>query len=297
MPNFSVKTVDRVSDIMSKLLPIIGEVPISEMTPSFLSRLRSKLIMEKVLVGKNGGKIKNSSVNRWLGMVTTVLNFSVGHQRIAYNPSVGFKKLKEISEEMDYWTKKECSEFLRFADKKYPSGSERRWVYCAYLLVLNTGLRAGELWGLKEADLKDEGCILVERQWLDRKNKFTPTKGKKGRKVPYPDSVQAEIEEMLAFREEGGVFKTLFFNSIGNPVDHPNFMRRNFRKDVIESEVREIRFHDLRHTALTLMVAGGLDIRTVQEIAGHSDIKTTMRYVHLLGESIKNAAKIHSIGI
>jgi site-specific recombinase XerD len=51
----------------------------------------------------------------------------------------------------------------------------------------------------------------------------------------------------------------------------------------------------LRHTAITLLIAAGIDLKTVQEIAGHKDIKTTMGYTHLLAERIKHVAQNFSI--
>jgi site-specific recombinase XerD len=56
-----------------------------------------------------------------------------------------------------------------------------------------------------------------------------------------------------------------------------------------------IRFHDLRHTALTLMVESGINLKVVQSIGGHADIKTTRKYVHLLGDSIEKVAKNFSL--
>ncbi|MBA2404308.1 MAG: tyrosine-type recombinase/integrase [Bdellovibrionales bacterium] len=50
--------------------------------------------------------------------------------------------------------------------------------------------------------------------------------------------------------------------------------------------LRRIRYHDLRHTALTLLVKKGVLLPIVQKIAGHKDIKTTMKYVHVLGKDI-----------
>jgi site-specific recombinase XerD len=56
-----------------------------------------------------------------------------------------------------------------------------------------------------------------------------------------------------------------------------------------------IRFHDMRHTATTILIASGVDLKTVQSICGHEDIKTTMNYVHLIGDRIKEVARTFSI--
>ncbi len=66
-------------------------------------------------------------------------------------------------------------------------------------------------------------------------------------------------------------------------------MRSFFEVDVRESGVRRIRFHDMRHTAATLMLASGVQLNTVKEICAHASITTTMGYVHLLADSVKEA--------
>jgi integrase len=85
-----------------------------------------------------------------------------------------------------------------------------------------------------------------------------------------------------------------FVTEEGNPVGHDNFQRR-FQKDLELWGGKAIRFHDLRHTAATLLISSGIDLRTVQEIFGHEDITTTMNYTHLIGDNIKKVADLFSI--
>lgn len=79
-------------------------------------------------------------------------------------------------------------------------------------------------------------------------------------------------------------------------MDH-DFTDRIFRKDLKESGLRPIRFHDFRHTSITLMVKKGFLLPVVQKIAGHKDIKTTMRYVHVLGEDIEDVGAISGLRV
>lgn len=293
--NFSIKNYQRSKTIIEKLIPLIGEVPLSEFTPSFLYRLRNDLISKSGLKGRGGQRISNAALNRWVTLVTTVINFSVGQQRTPKNPSTGYQKLKEIRKEIDFWTLEESQKFLAYAHERYPPSSEKRWVYTVYFLALNTGLRAGEIWGLQAQDLGKDECISVERQWMEAQQVFTAPKSKKSRIVPCNPSLKAELQELIKSRGVGKEFGTILFNTKGRPFNHANFLHRHFKKDMEESGIRKIRFHDLRHTALTLMVSKGIDMRTVQEIAGHSDIKTTIQYVHLLGENVRKASSLFSI--
>lgn len=89
--------------------------------------------------------------------------------------------------------------------------------------------------------------------------------------------------------------ETIFRNQRGKPICHDNFVKRVFSRGLLESGVSSIPLHSMRHTGTTLMLAEGLDIKTVQEICGHQDIETTMGYVHLLAGSIERAARQFSV--
>ncbi len=89
--------------------------------------------------------------------------------------------------------------------------------------------------------------------------------------------------------------ETIFRNKKGNPFDHDHFKNRIFAKDIKRWGGRVIRFHDFRHTATTLMIANGVDLKTVKEICGHKDISTTMNYVHLVSGAIEKVAMNFSI--
>ncbi|MEX0798303.1 MAG: site-specific integrase, partial [Bacteriovoracaceae bacterium] len=192
---------------------------------------------------------------------------------------------------ISFWEEDEVSKFLESADKKYQGNSER-WPFVVYLLALNTGLRAGEIWGLKVKDINfSRKFINVERQLLGRERIVSNTKGKNIRKVPCNDLLAGELKNLIqqnSLLREDFVFHT----KRKTPYSHNNFRNRFFLEDLKSVDVPQIRFHDLRHTALTLMVEKGVNLKVVQSIAGHSDVKTTMKYVHLLGSSIEDVASI-----
>lgn len=169
---------------------------------------------------------------------------------------------------MLFWSREEAQGFLGFTNERYPSGTAFRWVHVVYLLALNTGMRAGEIWGLKPVDLSECGSkIAVRRQFNRISLEFTETKGKKIRHVPFNKELRLELLELIrkmkVTRDE-----TIFQNENRKPVCHENFVERKFMKDVAVFGGRRIRFHDLRHTAATLMLASGVDIKTVQSICG-----------------------------
>ena len=283
--SFSPGHTKRVKDSLEKwILPQLGRLTLDRINPVVFSTYRMNRL-------KNG--LKPASVNRETEVLMAILNFAVKQRRIPFNPAAGFTKLEEVREDIQFWERVEASAFLAHAERKYPLGSENRWVYVAYLTMLNTSIRASETWGLMPKDLVQGGELLhIQRQFDLVVRAFRPPKGKKSRYVPCNAVLRAELVKLM---EQRRADQTVFTTATGRPIDHDNFVGRHFVKDVAESGVKRIRPHDLRHTGTTLMIAAGLDLRTVQEICGHQDISTTMRYAHMLGDSIKNAARTFSI--
>jgi integrase len=274
----------RFEGILKSLLKKFPQLRISEIDHLFLASLREDLL--------NDG-LTPATVNRWTNVLTTISNFSFKSKRIPSNPSLGFGLLNEFRGEMVFWEKDSVSQFLGFCKNKYKT--EQYWVYVVYLLALNTGLRAGEIWGLKVSDINlQRSFISIERQLLKVNRKLAPTKGKNIRKVPCNPELGKELLKMI--NEQNLQYSDfLFQTNSGTPIRHNNFTRRFFTIDVQLSGVQSVRFHDMRHTALTLMVESGINLKIVQSIAGHAEIKTTMKYVHLLANSIENVAKSFSL--
>lgn len=196
---------------------------------------------------------------------------------------------------MSFWDSQEAASFLGCMNELYPKGSAQRWVYVAYLLALNTAMRAGEIWGLQPIDLNEDGeIIMIRRQFNRVTNDFGPTKGKRMRTAPSPAILWDELRELIEHNKVGKT-QTIFQNEQGNPICHDNFTDRQFAKDLKRWGGRRIRFHDMRHTATTLLIANGVDVKTVKEICGHADIATTMNYVHMISGSINKVAQTFSV--
>ena len=256
---------------MNEFLPEIGDLTIDRFTPELLAKIQQS---------ERARGLKNATVNRKTEVISAILNFSTKHRRIPYNPSIGFRKLKSCGSEMAFFNQVEAVSFLTKMNEVYPRSSNDRWVFVVYLLALNTSMRAGEIWGLKVMDLSpDKSSLWIRRQFNRVNNGFGPTKGKKARFVPCPADLWEELENLIS-KQKLKSDDTIFRNEKGNPICHDNFSDRQFSKDLKVWGGRRVRFHDLRHTATTLMIANGVDLKTVKEICGHADIATTMNYVH-----------------
>ena len=268
---------------LKRIRSLYGTYKVSKFTPMLLFEFRSSLKSEGLSV---------STQNRYTDIIVRIINFAFQQNVILVNPTLGYEKAREKNNEMFFLDEKEVSYFLKLMNEKYPKGHKFRWVYLVYLMSLETGIRARELWGLMVSDIPINGNKLkIYRQWLG--NKYSRPKGKEARFVPLSDKLRDElITELITpcknqFNDQVDSDLILFKNKVGDYIDHDNFVKRVFKKDVNEAGFSKLRFHDLRHTAITLMVKKNIPMPIVQKIAGHKDIKTTMRYVHIVGSDIE----------
>lgn len=168
-----------------------------------------------------------------------------------------------------------------------------------FVVAVRTGLREGELLGLKWEDLSldvDPAVLTLRRSLAERKGGgtyFTPTKRKSSRRklalLPEAaDALRAQSRFITAGKErlgEGWEDNDLVFpNTKGSPMNRHNLYRRHFKPLLERARLPDIRFHDLRHTFATIMlyeweVSPGI----VQEMLGHGSIKVTMDfYSHVM---------------
>jgi integrase len=284
--NFSPGYRKKIKGVLDELLPKYGSLPPNRFHPGFLTIIQSEQLSTK---------ISPATVNRKLEIVRAILNFAAKKRRIPSNPTLGYEKLREERGDIQYWERHEAEGFLAFTNDKYPQNDPNRWIYVVYLLSLNTSLRAGEIWGLQPRDLIQGGELIhIQRQYDRVQKAFRQTKGRKMRKVPCNQSLFDELAKIIQ-KHDLKSDEVLLFRERGKPICHEDLVDRFFNRDVKEWGGKRIRFHDLRHSGISLMIASGLDIRTVQEIGGHTDIKTTMNYAHLLAERIRHAARTFSI--
>lgn len=279
----------RVDGVLKRLLPKYGSLSTKKFHVGMLTRIQTEMLKDR--------EISEASSNKEINVLTGILKHSAENRRIPINPTAGFRRLKEAKKEITFWEEDEARRFLAFANAKYPTGSDERWIYLAYLTALNTGLRAGEIWGLQAPAILHGRALLHIYQQYDRVDEsLRPLKDKEERMVPCNESLYKELAAWTQRPQFKSSKRFLFLNQEGNPIDHDNFRKRVFDKDVKAcAEVSRITFHDLRHTAATLMISKGVDVPTVQLILGHEDVSTTMRYVHCLKENIRNTALIFSI--
>ena len=168
-------------------------------------------------------------------------------------------------------------------------------LHALYVLAIATGLRQGELFGLHWNNIDLERRVLRVTHALQEVKggqvRGEPKTMHARRNVVLPDfAVQALVAHQARMLAEGHGSQWVFCNADGGPLWKSNFTRRSFRPLLTRAKLRRIRFHDLRHTAATLLFAAGQHPKVVQERLGHSQIGVTMNlYTHHV-PSIQQAA-------
>lgn len=171
-----------------------------------------------------------------------------------------------------------------------------------YSVALAVGLRKGEALGLRWDDIDlDEGTLAVRwsLQRIDSKLVLVEPKSKQSRRsIALPQTAVAalkrhrvrQLQERLLAGSRWQENRYVFPSTIGTPMDTRN-LTRHFNKALRNAGLPPKRFHDLRHTCASLLLAQSVQPRVVMEILGHSQISLTMdTYSHVIPELQKEAA-------
>lgn len=166
-----------------------------------------------------------------------------------------------------------------------------------YVVAVTTGMRMGELFGLQWSDVDLEaGAIYIRHALQELNGKLTlgePKTAKSKRRVELPKlAVDALNEHSMRLFAAGRIASGyVFTNTEGNPLRRSHFHRQDFKPLLKLAGLPNIRFHDLRHTAATLLLLEGVNAKIVSERLGHSQIGITLdTYSHVLPTMQKDAA-------
>ena len=164
-------------------------------------------------------------------------------------------------------------------------GANRERDYCILTLFLNCGLRISELVGLNINDVRGDQLRVLG-------------KGNKERIVYLNEACQQAIQDWLAVRENQAVtdknalFITRKHTRITTAAVH-KLVKKHISAAGLDSS--QYSSHKLRHTAATLMLQNGVDVRTLQEVLGHDHLNTTQIYTHVASDDLKTAAEANPL--
>lgn len=231
---------------------------------------------ERYLAAKKEEGLATKTITNQLVLLHGLFGFALKREWIAVNPVAAVDRPRAPSADPDirFLDLEELEALLREVPGNHFGPTDR----ALYLTAAMTGLRQGELVALRWEDVDwRAGRIRVRRNYT-RQRFGTPKSRRSSRSVPMSERVSAELRrhfERSAFQaDEDLVF---CHPHTGGPLDSSR-MRKRFKVTLSSAGVRQVRFHDLRHTFGTLCASAGVPLRTLQEWLGHRDFTTTLIY-------------------
>ena len=168
---------------------------------------------------------------------------------------------------------------------KAVSGPNQKRDYAILMLFLNCGIRRSELVGLNLTDVYEDRIRVVG-------------KGNKERFVYFGEACRKAIEAYLPERNKKFLTynRALFGSRDGNRIS-VTAVHRLVKKHLLAAglDASQLSAHKLRHTAATMMLYGGVDVKTVQEVLGHENLNTTQIYTHIENTELKIAAEANPL--
>ena len=205
---------------------------------------------------------------------------TVRTKQLEENPvqDLEFPKLRKTLPK--YLTLEESSRLLQSV-----SGPNAKRDYAILMIFLSCGIRRSELVGLNITDIYEDRIRVVG-------------KGNKERIVYMGSNCKQAIDDYLIERNKIELTdnRALFGSRNGNRIS-VTAVHRLVKKHLLDAGLDATQFsaHKLRHTAATLMLSGGVDVKTVQEVLGHEHLNTTEIYTHIENTELKIAAEANPI--
>ena len=258
------------------ILPHLGGIQFSSLTVSILSNYVQTLLKNGRTNGAGG--LSEKSVCDIMCIVFSAIRLAGKLYNISVEPLFDVKLPPVREKHIDTLGNSEYEILTRCVLEDFD-------VYgMAYLLALNLGLRLGEVCGLMWSDLNcTEYLITINR---------TTTRIKIGNRtqlIVQPPKTENSVRTIpvpvellsLLMKLKGNCSEDAYILSGSRTAPkEPRTLQAHFKQFLKDHGLRDIHFHTLRHTFATRWIESGYDLKTLSEILGHKNIKTTMKYVH-----------------
>lgn len=276
-------TYERYEQVVrNDLTPALGAMKLARITSSAVEDFRDEML----------ARAAPATVTYVLGVLSTAMGRAVSRGLIATNSVSRVRRPKDRQEKMRPLSEEQASKLLGVVH------STRR--EALYAVAAKLGLRQGELLGLFWSDVDFRSSTLLVERSVDTHGAgvtWGSTKTGESRTIALPESLAAALERHWRIqaaeklKAKGWDDEQLIFPNQRGGVHRRNSVALIFRKDLEGAELPRVRFHDLRHTAATLMLRSGVPVNVVAQILGHKDPAMTLkRYAHVLPDMQRMAA-------
>lgn len=280
------KTYERYCmDISKYVEPYdIGNTKLRELTPEIL-QAHFNMLLESG--GAKGVGIAPRSVNSVRRLILAALRMAHSLDLVSLGFDDKTKAVAIARPELRVLTEDEAKALIVTA-KNYSIQAG-----CVITVALGTGMRIGEIFGLKWDSVNVENkTITVQRSVVSTNSGMilqdTVKTARSYRTINIPANVAEALRSYRKYEEALGMIKSgddlVFTNLKGGIVDTANYTNRTFKRLLAKSNISsDVRFHDLRHTFATLLLVKGVHIKIISEMLGHSSIRITLdTYSHVV---------------
>ena len=265
--------------IETKLLPYFGKLKISSITPQQIISWQNELLNYKDDKRKAYSPVYLKTVHNQL---SAIFNHAVRYYNLRENPctkagSMGKKKNRE----MLFWAKEE---YLKFADAMMAKPMS----FYAFEMLYWCGIREGELLALTPADFDfEKGTVTINKSYQRLKGQdviTTPKTEKSNRTITMPQFLTDEIQDYLKMQYDIGEDDRMFTIT-------KSYLHREIDRGSKETGVKRIRIHNLRHSAISILIDMGFSATAIADRVGHESIDITYNYAHLFPSKQKEMAE------
>jgi integrase len=244
------RSADDDQERMKLFLEWFGSAPADSLTPQQIERKLTAVASER--------KWKNATVNRYKALLSLTYRIALENGKVQNNPVRLVRRLREDNAVIRYLKKDEEAKLRAVVEPNHPE----RWA--AIVFAMNTGLRAGEQFGLRWED--------IELEHKPPQLRLALTKNGSMRYLPLNVAALQALQTLSEYADRSGrVF--------------PQKPYRMWLDLALKAAgITGFTWHCLRHTFASRLVMAGVDIRTVAELMGHRTLQMTMRYAHLAPE-------------
>lgn len=249
---------------------------------NFMKYDKQKYAGHKYITADQGVGLSDTTININLRCLRSIFNHLDREELIEVNPMDRVKLIRQDTDDLrDCLTDDEVKEILRQPNQRDYAGFRD---YCAMNVLLDSGLRAGELLSLRQGD-------------IEFKNRFitisaTVNKSRRVRIVPVSSFVSKLLMQLIA--ENMAHFKTdrIFLSSFGEPLGQNHFNKRlKYYAEKAGYDVKSKKYtaHAYRHTWGKSMILNGCDLFTLQKMGGWNDVRTLRKYIQMDHKDIRKS--------
>ena len=306
-PDHSATTMDAYrSNARCYIYPFIGDRKLDDLQPFEISKLYQHLLDEG---GKDANPVSTSTVAKLHSWLKPAFDYLVGLGIACQNPFLYVKRPREIQDEAFALSEIDLNVLTSYLGKASRVDSDEfDALNVALLLCLNTGVRRGELAGFRVGDYKPRTSSITVKSNLVQTTKGLVRKVPKSkhsrRNISLSPGMCDVLDDYLRWQsymlDEHGIRQRgdtpLFCDFERYQPIHPRMYAKHLRVLVDKLGLdKSIHLHTLRHTHATTLLDLGVNIKTISERLGHSDVGVTLRiYSHVLPGRDEQAAQLFS---